>query len=97
MRAGLLVLAALALPAAASGPMPGDVEDFVARRETCDHLRGEVPDPGQVEEMRQTLRQIDRYCTGTDAALAALKQRYRHDPRVMQQLGGYETAIERKR
>jgi len=93
----LLMLTAAALTACATQQTPKEVEDFVARRDLCDHFRGEIPDPEQVEQMRETLGQIDRYCTGTDAALAALKERYRGNPDVMEKLGGYEAHIERKR
>lgn len=92
-----LMMTGLLLSACATPPAPGDVEAFVARRDVCDHLRGEIPDPEEVERMRETLREIDEYCTGTDAELAALKERYRGDADVMRKLDRYEPRIEARR
>lgn len=92
-----LMLAGLLVSACATPQTPKDVSDFVARRDQCDHFRGEIPDPEAAEQMRQTLRQIDKYCTGTDAALAALKERYRDDPTIMEKLDAYEPRIEKAR
>lgn len=93
----LPALAALIVSACATPHTPKDIEDFVVRRDMCDHFRGEIPDPDQVEQMRETLRQIDRFCTGTDAALAALKERYRDNPEAIRKLNSYEAHIERRR
>lgn len=92
-----LMLAGLLVSACATQRTPKDVEAFVARRDLCDHFRGEIPDPEEAEQMRETLRQLDKYCTGTDAALAALKERYRDDPKIMEKLEGYESRIEKTR
>lgn len=91
-----LLLNALAISACAAVGTPREVSTFIERRDLCDHFRGEIPDPGQVEAMREALQQIDRYCTGTDAALTSLKTRYGNDSSVMEKLNQYEVTVERK-
>ena len=92
------VMAALAtlvlLCACAAEPATSDLATFLQRRETCDHLRGEVPDPPDDERMRQIVLEQAAYCTGTDAQLAALKKRYRDDPLVTRRLAAFEPQIE---
>lgn len=84
----------LALVAACAAPASVDLAGFLERRATCDHFRGEVPDPPDAERMREIERQIAATCTGTDAQLAQLKQRYRDDPAVAKQLAAFEPKIE---
>ena len=86
--------ASLALVAACAAPARVDLADFLERRATCDHFRGEVPDPPDAERMREIERQIAATCTGTDAQLAQLKKRYRDDPAVAKQLAAFEPKIE---
>ena len=89
-----LFLMVTTLSAWASDKTPQDVSTFIEHREICDHLRGEIPDPSQVEAMQETLRKIKAYCTGTDATLAKLKMRYKSNPGVMDKLNQYEKSIE---
>lgn len=92
-RANAALLAALVtLAACATDAMP-DLAAFLERRATCDHLRGEIPEPDRMHEIE---RQTAQYCTGTDAQLAALKKRYRDDPAVSRQLAEFEPRIEAK-
>lgn len=93
VRAGGLGLACTAALAAAEPPaLPADVARFVARREQCDHFRGE--EAYDAERARFLARQARRYCAGTDRALAGLKRRYRNDARITKLLDGHEAAIE---
>ena len=85
---------ALLLAACAAPPATPDLATFLERRATCDHFRGEVPDPPDPQRLREVMEQIDVYCKGSDAQLAALKQRYRDDPVAMKQLGPLEERIE---
>lgn len=95
-RAAALLLGALA--GCASTPAPVDLKTYLERREMCDHMRGEFPDPPDPERMREIVEQVDRFCPGSDAQLAALKRRYRDDPAVMATLDALEPTIEgRKR
>ena len=92
----LAAMATAALLAACATPPPvPDLAAFLERRATCDHFRGEVPDPPDPQRMREVLQGIADSCPGTDAQLAALKQRYRDDPVVMKQLSELEPKIER--
>jgi hypothetical protein len=94
-RACTLALAAAALLAACAGaPATPDLATFLERRATCDHFRGEVPDPPDPERLREVQKGIADSCTGTDAQLAALKQRYRDDPVVAKQLAQFEDRVE---
>ena len=88
-------LAALGLLCAcAAAPATPDLAGFLERRATCDHFRGEIPDPPDAARMREIEQQTAQYCTGTDAQLALLKKRYRDDPAVMKQLAEFEPTIE---
>jgi hypothetical protein len=82
-----------ALAACAAPPVP-DLNTFLERRAACDHWRGEVPDPPDPARMREVEQQTTEWCQGTDAQLAALRQRYRDDPVVTKQLAQFETKVE---
>ena len=85
----------LAGPATAQLRFPDDVTRFIERRDACDHVRGEAP----YDAARRTYleQQALKFCTGTDAALAALKQKYRSDAAVTTKLDEYEAEIEPRR
>ena len=87
-------LLVLALPGRSHGALPGDVQRFVDRREGCDHMRGEIPDPGEKQRMKEVNREIRKLCTGTDKELARLKQKYTANSTVMQALSEFEPDIE---
>jgi hypothetical protein len=78
--------ALLVLPVMALEVLPKDVEQFITKREGCDHFRGEIPEPGQKKRMREVSREIKRLCTGTDKALSQLKMKYDKDKAVLQRL-----------
>ncbi|MBZ2206464.1 hypothetical protein [Massilia soli] len=90
----LVLLSALMGQSHAGGKLPGDVESFVSRREGCDHMRGEVPEPAQKARMREVQREIRRLCTGTDKQLNKLKKKYADEPRVMATLNEFEPDME---
>ena len=80
---------------------PRDVSKFINRRDVCDVLRGEIPDPDpndpeRAKDIRQTEQEINRACKGTDADLASLKRRYSKNPVIMKKLNSYEEHIEAK-
>ena len=94
----LAVTSMLALLAGCAAPPPAvDLKTYLERREMCDHMRGEFPDPPDPERMRDILEQVDRFCPGSDAQLATLKLRYRDDPAVMATLDALEPRIEGKK
>jgi hypothetical protein len=69
-----------------------DLAAFEARRTQCDHFRGEEPyDAARAAFLRE---QIQKYCSGTDAELARLKEKYARDPAVMKSLDAYEQRVE---
>ena len=76
--------------------VPDEVAEFVEQRDTCDHFRGEVPDPPSNERSREIAEEVRRFCTGTDARLAELKRRYVSSSAVLKKLDGYEVTVERK-
>jgi hypothetical protein len=72
--------------------LPQDVSSFIEKRDLCDHFRGEDP---YDEERRAFLEEnLVKFCTGTDAALAELKQKYHNNPSIMDVLNRYEDKIE---
>jgi len=81
-------------PVRAGEPIPHDVQNFIDRREGCDHMRGEIPAPGDKRRMREVNREIQKLCKGTDKDLAQLKKKYAKTPAVMQRLDEFEPAIE---
>lgn len=91
----LLLAAALAGCAAApsreqaqGAMLPADVIEFLERRVLCEHFLGE---DGYDAERRAFLeRSIVATCTGTDAALEALRERYRDDPGILARLAEFE-------
>ena len=73
-------------------PFPDEVTRFMVERDGCDHFRGEEPyDPERRAYLEESIAEL---CTGTDAKLTDLRQRYAHDPDVIAALGGYENRIE---
>ena len=90
------LLAALVTLAACATDATPSLATFLERRATCEHLRGEIPDPPDAARMREIEQQTAQYCSGTDAQLAALKKRYRDDPVVSKQLADFEPRIEAK-
>lgn len=87
------LLTACGLSSGAAVDLPRDVTRFFERRETCDHLLGE--EPYDEQRRRYLERQARKFCSGSDAELAALKVKYADDPRIAEQLKGYDTDIER--
>jgi hypothetical protein len=72
--------------------LPDDISQFIEQREGCDHFRGEYP---YDEERRIFIEEnLIELCTGIDASLAKLKEKYRANEVVLQKLSVYETDIE---
>jgi hypothetical protein len=93
----LLSLAALAGCCAcqAPGALPADVQSFIARRDNCDTLRGEVSGEARsAEEDRAAVDAINKACKGTDRELATLRGKYVDNDKVIQALSKYEFRIE---
>jgi hypothetical protein len=82
----------LAWPACAQPSLPDDVARFIEHRDACDHFRGE--DPYDAARRKFLEEQTRRFCVGSDARLARLKEKYRGNSAVMQKLDGYESRIE---
>jgi hypothetical protein len=93
----LLIYLAMLVPilsALAAERMPSDVQRFIDKREGCDHMRGEIPDPAEKQRMKEINREIHKLCTGTDKQLEKLKRKYAADSTVIQILNEYESGIE---
>jgi len=72
--------------------LPADLVAFRKRRDACDHLRGEEAyDAERAASLREGL---ERSCTGTDADLRALRERYSGNSAVMAALADYEDDVE---
>jgi hypothetical protein len=76
-------------PAAAAGQ---DLRDFVARRQQCDHFRGE--EGSTPKRQAELAAKLQEFCAGTDAALTALKNKYRDDSAASKTLAGFDANIE---
>ena len=81
-----------AVMAQAQPSLPQDVARFIERRDLCDHFRGE--EPYDAERRDFLAKRIREYCTGTDAQLAALRNKYKSRSEVIARLSGYELAVE---
>jgi hypothetical protein len=88
------VLLLPALPSLGLETLPREVQRFVDRREGCDHMRGEIPEPGEKRRMEEVNREIRKLCTGTDKELARLRRKYVAESTVMQVLNEFEPDIE---
>ena len=73
---------------------PFDVEEFIDRREICNHFRGE--EPYDADRAKFLAEQIKKTCGGTDKELRELKQKYQNDDKTMQILNRFEEEIESK-
>lgn len=71
---------------------PADVRAFIDQRDLCMHFSGE--EPYDAARRAEIAAAVKRYCTGTDAALADLRQRYRDDKAVIAALSLYESDVE---
>jgi hypothetical protein len=96
MRLSLLCLSLLmpVAPLLAGEPLPSDVQRFIDRREGCDHMRGEVPEHGEKQRMREVSRDIEKLCKGTDKKLAQLKKKHAMNLSVMRRLDEFEPGLE---
>ena len=76
----------------ATATLPADVVAFRTRRDLCDHWQGE--EAYDAARAAQIVRGVRKTCTGTDAALKALKAKYRRNAAVVAALAGYEERVE---
>lgn len=74
--------------------LPRDVRKFVDRRGMCDHIRGEVPEPGDEERIEEVNAGVRKHCAGTDMQLQALKRKYAKNENVMSRLAVFDPGIE---
>ena len=89
---GLMLTLLLVAPPALAAELPREVAEFVARRDRCDHFRGEdAENPARIREIQRGLR---TNCEGTDAALARLKQRFAGHAAARAVLDRYDDAVE---
>jgi hypothetical protein len=71
---------------------PSEVANFIERRGSCDHWRGEYgSDPERQADIEWAVCQS---CRGTDAELARLKRKYSSNPKVVAILDDFEPKIE---
>lgn len=73
---------------------PQDIDSFIEKRDTCDHLRGEISGEPDIDNTRNLRQELDRYCKGTDKDLVQLKNKYKNNKDVTNKLNSYESSIE---
>ncbi len=71
--------------------LPEEVSRYVARRELCEHLRGEIPDVPDAS----LIQQINEACKGVDTELTRLSAEFAQNPQAMSALAGYKRNLER--
>jgi hypothetical protein len=69
-----------------------DYSQFTARRDLCNHFRGE--EAYDAARAREIAAGVKRYCTGTDRELRQLRKKYARNPNVLEQLKRYEDSVE---
>ncbi|MDX8388290.1 MAG: hypothetical protein R8M46_07140 [Ghiorsea sp.] len=75
--------------------LPYEVVQFIEKRDSCDHFRGEYP---YDKERRVFLyKNMVELCSGTDKELADLKKKHNSNSDVMKALSVYENTIEPKK
>jgi hypothetical protein len=72
---------------------PPDVAQFIDRRDTCDHFRGE-PYEDHLDRQQFIAQQLSKYCDGTDSELSELKSKYSGSSVIIDKLETYEPCIE---
>ena len=71
---------------------PSDVSAFIEERDLCDHFRSE---PRYDKERTEfLLKNITKFCTGTDAKLLKLKTKYKNNKSIIKALSYYNENIE---
>ena len=88
----LFLPAVLLAGPAMTAELPRDVASFIARRDRCDHFRGEESD--DPARAAQIARGLTANCLGTDAELARLRRRHAGDRAIRARLSGYDTRVE---
>jgi hypothetical protein len=87
----ILLALIVAVPALAAD-LPPDAAAFTARRERCDHFRGE--DPENPARAAAVARGLQAHCRGMDAELAHLKRRYAHNRAIRTRLDALDPLVE---
>lgn len=87
-----MILTAFLALALTPQTLPREVRAYVARRDTCDHYRGEdSPDEARQKEIEAA---TIRFCTGADRQLARLKRIHARNRAVQRRLDRYDPRIE---
>jgi len=89
---GLGLLVMLGPAPASAADLPPDVVAFMARRDRCDHFRGE--DATDAARRIAIDRALAANCRGTDAQRALLLRRHAGNPAVRDRLDGYDPDVE---
>jgi hypothetical protein len=74
--------------------LPAEVEQFIEKRDLCDHFRGEHTGGINRSRDQEVILEEDKYCIGSDSALKLLREKYKDNPAVFQTLAKYDDCIE---
>jgi hypothetical protein len=91
-RVRLVMLVLLAAAPGLAADLPPEVAAFVARRDRCDHFRGEESD--DPARSRRIQRELAANCRGTDLELARLKRLHAGRPDLRAMLDRYDAHVE---
>lgn len=75
-----------------SSRLPDEVSQFMERRNLCEHFLGE--EPYDEERRKFLMKNLKKYCTGTDKELSSVRNKYKNNEAVLNALAGYEDNIE---
>lgn len=90
----LYILLCISCQSLAEDALPKDVSSYLELRESCDHWRGEY---GYDEERQADINwSICQSCSGTDAKLKKLKNKYKNQEKILTKLNELESEIEPK-
>ncbi|GEM_PF-2008493 len=78
----------------AEAKYPQDISQFIEKRDQCDYLLGEISGEYAMDNNRGLNIQLDKYCKGTDEALAQLKNKYNNNREITNKLNAYKSNIE---
>lgn len=67
--------------------LPVAARDYIVRRNTCEHFRGE--EPYDEARRREIDAAVETYCRGLDAQAARLRHRHRDRPAILRMLDAY--------
>lgn len=90
----LRLMLVILIAGCSANSLPSDILKFTERRESCDHLRGEMSGEPDQEGAKELEANLKKYCEGTDHELSRLRVKHIKNQAVIDSLSKYPTRIE---